>query len=56
MGMPIARSNDKVNIIRKYLIHEPFLFLLHNFTSNPDQAYRIPSERLSIVGLPYPLR
>lgn len=53
VGMTQARSNARVNIVKKYLVHEPFLFLVHNFTSHPDLAFGIPLEKLAVVGLPY---
>ena len=53
VGMTQARSNARVNIMKKYLVHEPFLFLVHNFTSHPDLAFGIPLEKLAVVGLPY---
>ncbi len=53
VGMTQARSNARANIMKKYLVHEPFLFLVHNFTSHPDLAFGIPLERLAVVGLPY---
>ena len=53
VGMTQARSNARVNIAKKYLVHEPFLFLVHNFTSHPDLAFGIPLDKLAVVGLPY---
>ena len=53
VGMAQARSNVRANVLKKYLVHEPFLFLVHNFTSHPDLAFGIPQDRLAVVGLPY---
>lgn len=53
MGSTQARTSPTANIVKKYLVHEPFLFLVHNFTSHPDLAYGIPSDKLSLIGLPY---
>lgn len=53
VGMTQARSSSKTSIFKKYLVHEPFLFLVHNFTSHPDLAYGIPANKLSLIGLPY---
>lgn len=53
IGVTQARSNARANLAKKYLVHEPFLFLVHNFTSHPDLAFGIPPERLAAIGLPY---
>jgi KUP system potassium uptake protein len=55
VGSTQARASEKANIFKKYLVHEPFLFLVHNFTSNADLAFGIPLDKLAIVGLPYHL-
>ena len=53
VGKTYANSPDNVGMLKKYLVHEPFLFLVHNFTSDTDKAFGIPPEKLAIVGLPY---
>ena len=55
VGSTQARTSEEVSIFKKYLVHEPFLFLVHNFTSNADLAFGIPLDKLAIVGLPYHL-
>ena len=55
VGKTSARSPDTVGMLKKYLVHEPFLFLVKNFTSDSDKAFGIPEDKLAIVGLPYPL-
>jgi hypothetical protein len=55
VGSTQARASEKASVLKKYLVHEPFLFLVHNFTSNADLAFGIPLGKLAIVGLPYHL-
>ena len=55
VGSTQARTSEAASIFKKYLVHEPFLFLVHNFTSNADLAFGIPIDKLAIVGLPYHL-
>ena len=55
VGKTQARSPDSTGIFKKYLVHEPFLFLVHNFTSDSDKAFGIPADKLAIVGLPFNL-
>lgn len=55
VGMTQARSSPRASLVKKYLVHEPFLFLVRNFTSLPDREYGIPGDKLSLVGLPYML-
>lgn len=56
VGKTLARSPNDTQIFKKYLVHEPFLFLVHNFTSDSDQAFNIPGDKLAIVGLPFALK
>ena len=55
VGHAQARSNEGKNLLKKYLVEEPYLFMVKNFTSHPDLAFGIPSDKVLIVGLPYPL-
>ena len=55
VGKTQARSPDETQVFKKYLVHEPFLFLVHNFTSDSDKAFQIPGDKLAIIGLPFPL-
>jgi len=55
VGSTQARASEKANLFKKYLIHEPFLFLVQNFSSRADYAFGIPLDKLAIVGLPYHL-
>ena len=55
VGKTEPRSPDKVGMLKKYLVHEPFLFLVHNFTSDADKAFGIPTDKVAIMGLPFQL-